>query len=169
MFDRILVPLDGSDEAARALPVAAEMARHFGSTLVLLEVVPTGQEWHLHTGEHDLPPGKQSSDAEERAATAAWRHLERIGASLNPLPVVSDVRVGRPALTITECAVDQHCDLICLSAHGMGRRSLKRTADPKFQGHPVLWMLGAISDRVAHTSPVPVLIVRPDQAALTGA
>ena len=40
MFKRILVPLDGSERAERALPVAARVARTLGSTLVLYRAVP---------------------------------------------------------------------------------------------------------------------------------
>ncbi len=39
MFQRILVPLDGSDRAEQALPVAARLARSSGGSLVLLRVV----------------------------------------------------------------------------------------------------------------------------------
>ena len=42
MFKRILVPLDGSDLAERALPVAALIARASGGSIVLVGVVPTG-------------------------------------------------------------------------------------------------------------------------------
>ncbi|MER3631964.1 MAG: universal stress protein, partial [Blastocatellia bacterium] len=41
MFRKILVPLDGTDAAARALPYAAELARRFAATLLLVDVVPT--------------------------------------------------------------------------------------------------------------------------------
>ncbi len=40
MFTKILVPLDGSDDAEAALDVAAEIARRFDSQVVLLEVTP---------------------------------------------------------------------------------------------------------------------------------
>lgn len=40
MFTKILVPLDGSDDAEAALDVAEEIARRFGSQVVLLEVTP---------------------------------------------------------------------------------------------------------------------------------
>lgn len=39
MFQRILVPLDGSDCVERAIPVAARISRAFGSSLVFTRVV----------------------------------------------------------------------------------------------------------------------------------
>lgn len=165
MFTRILVPLDGSDDAARAIPVAAELARRFGSTLILLEVVTLGPERHLYAGETGRPLDHDLADAEEHAAEAAHRHLARIAASLVPIPTEVEVRIGRPSLVIGESATENRCGLICMTAHGQGRRMLRqRHAEPRYQGHPVHWMLGGIADRVVHTSPVPVLIVRPDQS-----
>jgi len=38
MFKRLLVPLDGSKLAEIALPYAEEMARHFGSEVILVNV-----------------------------------------------------------------------------------------------------------------------------------
>jgi len=39
MFERILVPLDGSPRAEKALPVAARIARASGGSVTLLQVV----------------------------------------------------------------------------------------------------------------------------------
>ena len=41
MFKRILVPLDGSERAERALPIAARLARASGGTIILVRVVST--------------------------------------------------------------------------------------------------------------------------------
>jgi nucleotide-binding universal stress UspA family protein len=40
MFQRLLVPLDGSPRAEKALPLAAQLARSTSATLLLLCVVP---------------------------------------------------------------------------------------------------------------------------------
>ena len=41
MFKRILIPLDGSGRAERALPIAARMARAAGGSIILVRVVST--------------------------------------------------------------------------------------------------------------------------------
>jgi nucleotide-binding universal stress UspA family protein len=46
MFQRILVPLDGSARAERALPMAAKVARASGGSILLLQVVASpGESW----------------------------------------------------------------------------------------------------------------------------
>ena len=48
MFRNILVPLDGSSRAERALPVAARLAQASGGTVVLLSVVSPSSEFDLY-------------------------------------------------------------------------------------------------------------------------
>ena len=45
MFKRILVPLDGSNRAERAIPVAARIARALGGSVILLQVTTTPVEY----------------------------------------------------------------------------------------------------------------------------
>ena len=47
MFQRILVPLDGSERAERAIPVAARIARNTGSSILFLRVVPFPVEYGI--------------------------------------------------------------------------------------------------------------------------
>lgn len=132
VFERILVPLDGTEGTARALPVAKEIAAHFGGRLHLLEVVPpTVDRNHL---QYIAAP--DALDAEDVAVHAAHRHLQHVAASLRGTPVECDVRIGQPADAIRKAAEDDGCDLICMAAGGAG-------------------------DRVSRNARVPVLLVRP--------
>lgn len=65
MFNRILVPLDGSTLAERAIPHAEQFARIFGSNIVLLQVLnPTSYHenpsavdplsWQIRKAEADM-------------------------------------------------------------------------------------------------------------------
>lgn len=157
MFERILVPLDGSEPAAQALPVAREVAQRFHGSLVLVEVISQMLDWH-----RSLAPPTDSAgtaDIEERAVHAARTQLNRVATTLRGVPVDVDIRLGRPAEAILQAVTDNGCTLICMTAHGYGR--LPAAAHDRH--HPIHWMLGAISDRIVHTSPVPVLVVRPEQ------
>lgn len=149
MFDRILVPLDGSEAAERAIPVAEELARRFHGGLVLLEVVSPTHDWHY--SDMEAASGRTAADQEERAvATARW-HLESVAHRIRGLPVEVDVRLGRAAEAIAQVAFEDGCDLICIAAHGPGAHARR--------GH---WSLGAIGERVVHGSTTPVLVVHPE-------
>src|SRR5260370_950498 len=51
MFQRILVPLDGSERAEQALPLAARLIRAWEGSLLLVRVVMPSREVGLHTRE----------------------------------------------------------------------------------------------------------------------
>src|SRR5450759_294389 len=59
MFERILVPLDGSKGSERAIPVAASIARASDGTIVLISVVIAQIEFGTYTAERtvSLKPG----------------------------------------------------------------------------------------------------------------
>lgn len=162
MFERILVPLDGSEPAARALPVAREIAARFHGRIVLVAVVARLEDWHRCFNEMTDAP--RSVDLEKQALQAARLHLGRVAAGLHGVPVDIDVRTGRPADAIHQAAQEHECTLICMAAHGQGHAEhLQGPVAACERALPVEWMLGAISDRVVHTSPVAVLLVRPEQ------
>ncbi len=85
------------------------------------------------------------SVAAERTAQDA---LQRTVTELNSTaPVETTVRRGSPADEIVRCATERGAGLIVMGSRGWGEM------------HAVL--LGSVSERVLHTAPCPVLIVRP--------
>lgn len=149
MFDRILVPLDGSEAAERAVPVAEELARRFQGSLVLLEVVSQIRDWHYSAIEAAYD--RTATDHEERAVAAARWHLESVAHRIRGVPVDVDVRIGRPAEAIPQAAAEDGCDLICMAAQAPGSHTR--------HAH---WSLGTIGERVVHGSTTPVLVVHPE-------
>lgn len=152
MFRNILVPLDGSARAERALPVAARIAQVSGGTVVLLRVVrfstefvpyPTVAPWTIQTiNKADL--------AEVR------NYLERITGMNSLIGVHTETAVieGQAADTILSAVETHHIDLIVLCSHGY--TGMKR------------WALGSVAEKVAHHAPVPVLLLREGGPALVG-
>lgn len=67
MFQRILVPLDGSKRAESALPVAARIARSTGAKLLLLRVVPPPTEASLDALQSVLSLEKVPGTGAQRA------------------------------------------------------------------------------------------------------
>ncbi len=142
MFERILIPLDGSARAARAIPVAARIARVTGGSLVLLTVVPPAEA--LAWPEVALYPPEAQAKERERAAL----ELSRVAnsAPLRGIQAVQEVLQGSPAATILDVVQERQIDLVVMCSHG--RTGIVR------------WALGSVAQKVARLSPVPVLILR---------
>jgi len=134
---RILVPLDGSSRAAAALPLAGELARALGSTLVLARVVAV----------EGLPEEVCGPWLEE----ARWRaqaQLEEEARRLERAGIVAAARavVGHPVASILGLAQEMEAGLIALATHGRGGGD---------------WALGSVAQAVVQRSPLPCLVVRP--------
>jgi nucleotide-binding universal stress UspA family protein len=144
MYDRVLLPTDGSEAATAALDYAAAVADAEGATLHLLSVVDTAGVGVGHLGGEATDALERG--AEETVAAAADRVAD--------VPVVTAVRRGSPAESIVDYAAAEGVDLILVPTQG--RRGIERV------------LLGSVTERVVNTAPVPVLVVPPvdDPAAL---
>lgn len=138
MFERILVPLDGSPRAEVILSLLARILRREDSEIVLLRVV-------------DIPP----SVGRVNLAVVRAQHREEAQKYLQGLAerfsssgakVHARVAHGAPADVILDTAEREGATMIALSTHG--RTGLAR------------WALGSVAEKVARTSDVPVLLVR---------
>ncbi len=141
MYNRILLPLDGSPLAEQALPHAIAMAERFQSELVLLRVLiplprpPTTAEAALQR-------------AEEATAVFVREYLERVAAGVQERGITVQMITieGRPHWQIIQYAETNQVDLIVMCTRGQS--GLSR------------WLMGSVSDRVARGVGVPVLLVR---------
>lgn len=144
MFTTILVPLDGSERAEAALPVAARIARHTGATLFLLRVVSLAAESFPATMTTNplLAEAMIETDLAEARA-----YLERVATSPLLAGIVSKTAVdhGLAASTILEASVEAQSELIVLCRRGAS--GLTR------------WAMGSIAAKVARHATVPVLVV----------
>jgi nucleotide-binding universal stress UspA family protein len=147
MFERILVPLDGSPGAERAIPVAACIARNAGGSLVFLQVVPPLSV----LGERSDQARGVLSDVkrEEQALTGAAGYLaEAIAAHARDLvgiPTEMDVAFGLTSPTLTSTARLEQVDLVVMCSHhktGVGQ-----------------WGIESIAQQTMRHSPVPLLIL----------
>jgi len=132
-FRKLLVPLDGTGEAAVALPLARTLARATGGEILLVRVLSA-----LRSGAHS---GDWAAAQENLASIA-----RELGQS--ELRVASLVRVGgAPAEEIVREVERQGADLVVMATHG--RVGLERV------------VLGGVAERVVATSSVPVALLRP--------
>ena len=135
MFKTILVPLDGSEIAERALPYAERLAEIFGARLVLHGAVPAVR----------MAKGKGSFSEFEALRERSDYLTDVINLALAAsLEVDADVRVGDPRASILEAIQDRGADLVVMSTHGRG--GLERM------------VRGSVADAILRESPVPVLL-----------
>src|SRR5512139_875608 len=114
MFNRILVPLDGSPLAERAIPHAVHISRIFGGNIILLQVLdPTPYRENITSVE---PLNWQIRKTETDLYLKGI--AERIRAQ--GVPAEHAVREGRPPENIVDFAHNENSELIVLTTHGAG-------------------------------------------------
>ncbi len=150
MFEHILVPLDGSPRAERALPVAARIVRASGGSLLLVQVINPLMEY----GGGLIPVPLPTERVIESELADAADYLKTIAASprLSGIQTSTEVAFGTPAQHILAVAASREVDLIVLCSHG--RTGFMR------------WVLGSVAYTLAHESGVPTLILRESEPAL---
>jgi len=142
----ILVPLDGSAFAARALPTAAAIARRRGAPLHLLSVhTPLA----VALAQPNAPAYDPTFDIAQREAVGAAlaRTADRLRGELG-VEATTQVRTGDPADAIAEEAERHGAALVVMTTHGRG-------------GFVRAW-LGSVADALVRRAGVPVLLVRPE-------
>ncbi len=156
MYERILVPSDGSPAAVAATLHAVALARQTGSELFLLQVIPPYQApvyleyapMNLHTEDEYVRLCEQAAD----------RHLAMLAAKAAEAGVTCNRKVmfhPGAAQAITDMASELFCQLIVMGSHG--RSGLGRL------------FLGSVTSRVVPMSRIPVLVHRATEAELATA
>ncbi len=113
MFQRILVPLDGSKLAESVLPVVVAFAEKFGATILLLHAIEQGVRTTIH-GERHLA---NVAEAEAYLSDVAARLTRPM---INVTKHVHTVQQADVARCINEHAIEHQTDLVVLCAHGRG-------------------------------------------------
>ncbi len=149
MFGQIMVPLDGSDRAERALPYAVQLAKGMAATLHLVRVDDFVASMTWAFAPPYLPPDAYEAAVAPITAyvTALRQRLEGEG-----LRVRSEVLTGAVALSLLDYEQAAHVDLVVMCSHG-------RSGAARFA-------LGSVADRLLRHGSAPVLLVRAFSAPL---
>ena len=146
MYERILVPLDGSAMAECSLPHATTIAKGCGATeVVLLQVVePLSAETVAGLAKSG---GDLLRRAELENQDKASGYLGKISESLKKEGVGTRTIVvdGNPAEEIMNYAERNGIDLIVISSHGRSGASR--------------WLFGSVAEKVSRHSTIPVLLI----------
>jgi nucleotide-binding universal stress UspA family protein len=153
MYTKILVPLDGSSVAETVLPHVQKIARGAGNPEIILFRVCEPPVL-LADYPADLPLDwtdhvKLETDHIQELCRI---YLSRVEKDLRAsgLKITTEASVGsNVAEQIIEYAVRNKVDMIVLATHG--RSGISR------------WAFGSVANKILHSSPVPVMIVRPER------
>jgi nucleotide-binding universal stress UspA family protein len=155
MYQKVLVPLDGSEMAECSLgEVKALVKGGFGGEINLLHIVQIEIPWAEMKNEMEKAPINLEAIRKE-AFGQARKYLAGVQARLasEGIKVKSDIiEANRPASAITDYATKNGMDLILVATHG--RTGLKKM------------FLGSVASGVLNESHVPVLLIRPEACRL---
>jgi nucleotide-binding universal stress UspA family protein len=155
VYQRILVPLDGSALAEQVLPYVQELAERFNSTLLLLRATLSPATVIANTAVAAEPMAAAAIDPTpivEAEEDVAVDYLYALGDRLKStgLRVELLTAEGPAGDVIVEQARVQQVDLVAMATHG--RAGLDRV------------LFGSIADDVLHHAGCPVLLVRVDKS-----
>ncbi len=142
MYKKILVPLDGSELAKKALDEAEKLATCFGAEIVLFEVVPFMPIYGSPELVTPLIVDEKQKEAAEKYLVNLAEELKKKG-----LKVTGVVRTGQQvAVEIIDFAKESGANLIVMCTHG--RSGISR------------WVLGSVALKVLTRAETPILLIR---------
>jgi len=158
MYERILVPLDGSKVGEAALPYVEEFVSKLAAgtkvEVTLLQVVSSLAHYVI-AGEASASIPYTEKEMEQ-IKKKAIDYLDKVGEGLRSKGAIvrTKVETGNAAKGINKVADETNADLIAMSTHG--RSGFSRLA------------LGSVTDKVLRGGDIPVLVVRvPKEAEKT--
>jgi nucleotide-binding universal stress UspA family protein len=148
VVSRIVVPLDGSEIAARALPVVSEVAKQLKAPVHVVRAVDAATALPMAPGIFGAAPA-----VDPEVADQIWREAET-EARLTVTTAVSRLQAdgvdasgaivnGSPFFAISEAT--QPGDLLILTSHGRG--GVRR------------WLLGSVAEKLVREANAPVMLV----------
>lgn len=152
MFETILVPLDGSELAERALAPALELRQKLGTKIILVRAVESLSQHMLQTPAVIETAGAAAANVElmeevvEAEQSEAKTYLQALIAKSGEINGEAVIVEGEAADAIVELAKQRNAGLIVMSSHGHG--GLGRL------------IFGSTTDEVLRHSDVPVLLIR---------
>lgn len=150
---QVIVPLDGSPLAEKALPLALRVARRYDRPLLLLRVIPPVQI--IAAGPETYPLVQDSHDMEIREAHEYLSKLRERLLRTENVSVQTEFSHGLPAEVILAMADARPDSVLVMSTHG--RTGLARL------------LMGSVTLAVARKASIPLLIVPSATAPLAAA
>ena len=155
MFDKILVPLDGSEHSLKALDIAVQIAKKFGGKLALIHVYSVSVGPVIMPEPTTLTPPmipvmtpaevSKTVEAARKAGTSILTDGEQ-KVKAEGVPVETMLKEGHTVQEIVKTAKEGTFDLIVIGGRGISKiREL---------------LLGSVTDGVIHHVHCPVLVIK---------
>ncbi|MDP6825000.1 MAG: universal stress protein [Dehalococcoidales bacterium] len=150
MYERILVPLDGSKAGEAVLPYIAELLTKLASEVkieIILFQVVSSLTRYIIAGESSIQVPYSEKEV-EYIKIMSKQYLENIGESLKSkrTTIKTKVATGNAAQEIIRAADETKADMVAMSTHG--RSGLARMT------------FGSITTKVVQSGNVPTLVVK---------
>jgi nucleotide-binding universal stress UspA family protein len=142
MYDKILVPLDGSELAEVSLPYAEEIAARLGSEITLI---------YLSRSEKD-PSYRMHQVYLEKVLDSTTNEIQKLlKKPSEEAKIESAVLVGHPAEEIVKHADKEDMGLIVIATHG--RSGIKQ------------WAMGSVASKIITATRRPIMLIRAKEAS----
>ena len=138
LYQKILVPIDGSEHSKRALKEAIKVSKMTGGAITLLNVTPSGSSM---ASSHKQPNSEILQNKNKSVLVEGQKIAETEGILVETL-----LLEGQIVHEIVKTAKDGHYDLIVVGARGLSK--LEEI------------MLGSVSHGVTETATCPVIVTR---------
>jgi nucleotide-binding universal stress UspA family protein len=152
VYNKILVPLDGSKLAEEVLSHVQDLAQRYGSEVILIQVVPPLSKLVMETEAVSMGEARAGPEAATAVAKAerekAHSYLESTAKRLRDegVRVRAEILTGEAGDAVVAYAQSEVVDLIAMSTHG--RSGLGRL------------VYGSVADHVLRHTGAPVLLIR---------
>ena len=143
MFEKILVGHDSSEVSQKAFEVALDIAKKYGSEVVVVHVIDTRSIPNIPHMDVIIRPLKERAEKLEKLVKETF---EREGIKGKFV-----LREGSPVDEIAKLAEEENADLVVVGSRGLGNVSG--------------YLLGSVSTKLVITCKKNVLVVKPQVAA----
>ena len=147
MFQRILIPTDGSTVSRKAINAGIQFAKEAGASVVGYYAVETIEQLYYAEGRSGRP--STVTALEKRLSKQGQQYLAEIRKAAEAAGVACETVMTSPAMPsqgIIDAARKKKCDVIFIASHGRG----------KFAS----LLIGSVTQKVLAHSTIPVLVYR---------
>jgi nucleotide-binding universal stress UspA family protein len=148
MYQRILLPTDGSALSRRAVAAGVHFAKENGAAVVAVHVIPVLHDDQLEAWMHHDPHLVERRQALFDKFADEYLTFVTDSAKAVQVPCTAQkVREAEASAGILKAADDGHCDLIFMASHGWRNEQAQ--------------LLGSVTLKVLHFSKAPVFVHKP--------